>query len=153
MTTTLEKLSLGDSDTGNGGRLSDDVVQSLVAAAPNLRVLSLDACTQLTDATLIAALTQCPRLELLAITGNDKVGGRITRQALKTLKDQPTLGPALKELVLYDQRGDGLDNAAQTLTAAPSSFAVKTGETLGYVALPMLSEKSFTATLTERAAL
>ncbi|KAJ6567289.1 hypothetical protein DFH09DRAFT_456838 [Mycena vulgaris] len=102
LATALNSLSLGDSDTGNGFHLSDAAVQTLICAAPNLRVLSLDACTKLTDATLLMALDRCPRLELLRLTGNDKVKGSLTAKCLKDIKTQTSLAPALKELVLYD---------------------------------------------------
>lgn len=125
----LQKLVLGDSDTGYGAYLSDAVVQTLVAATPNLRVLSLDACTQLSDTTLIVILTHCPLLERLAITGNDKVRGRLSGKGLKDLKAQPTIGLALKELVLYDQYVP--EKECKALTKARKGLAVKTGESTG----------------------
>ncbi|KAJ7705499.1 hypothetical protein B0H17DRAFT_1126315 [Mycena rosella] len=130
LATGLESLSLGDSDTGNGYHLSDAAVQALICAVPNLRVLSLDACTQLTDATLMMALARCPRLELVRLTGNDKVRGKVTPQCLKDIKTQASLAPALKELVLYNQTYE-LDKEAKALTATRSGLALKTGETLG----------------------
>lgn len=123
----LQKISLGDSDTGNGASLTDSAVQSLLLATPNLRVLALNACTRLTDTTLFSAVANCPNLEYLAITGNDKIPGRITPGALKYLTtatydykipegcDQaqymfaahggpPELVPKLRVLELYDQK-------------------------------------------------
>ncbi|KAI0311836.1 hypothetical protein OF83DRAFT_1087430 [Amylostereum chailletii] len=126
----LEVLSLGDSDTGCGGQLSDDGVQTLLKATPNLRSLSLDACTQLTPSTLFCALESCPRLEHLRITGHDKGSGRINAKAMKDLKAKPEVGTSLRELVLYDQHlGD--DNAVIALTKARKKLTVRTGETMG----------------------
>ncbi|KAI0317885.1 hypothetical protein OF83DRAFT_91572 [Amylostereum chailletii] len=136
----LEVLSLGDSDTGCGGQLSDDGVRTLLNAAPNLRSLSLDACTHLTPATLFCALESCPRLEHLRITGHDKSSGQINAKALKDLKAKPEVGTALRELVLYDQfLGD--DRAIVALTKARKKLTVRTGETSGCVAL-LLVESS-----------
>ncbi|KAF9265317.1 hypothetical protein L218DRAFT_986488 [Marasmius fiardii PR-910] len=135
------RFSLGDSDTGNGARLTDAAVQSFVSQTPNLVSLSLDACTHLSNATLIRALEFCPRLQHLRLTGNDKVKGNITDLGLKLLREREDLGVDLKELVLYDQ---GLGHKSiQDLAKAKKGLIVREGETLGRV-LFFIIQKSFT---------
>ncbi|KZV70978.1 hypothetical protein PENSPDRAFT_651015, partial [Peniophora sp. CONT] len=121
-------LSLGDEDTGNGTLLTDDAILRLAPATPNLRVLRLSSCTQLTDATLINVAEHCPRLESLRISAHDKATGKITQKGLKTLRERPEIGNALKEIVLLSQavslKGE---KEAKALSKAKKGLAVTLG--------------------------
>ncbi|KAL0569291.1 hypothetical protein V5O48_012678 [Marasmius crinis-equi] len=128
---TLEVLSLGDSDTGNGYFLTDAGVQSFLSRAPNLISLTLDACTQLTDATLIHALESCPLLRLVQITGNDKREGQITDAVFKTLREKENLGANLKVLAFYDQAIYSSSEESKMFTKARKEVTIRMGETLG----------------------
>ncbi|KAL0569290.1 hypothetical protein V5O48_012677 [Marasmius crinis-equi] len=128
---TLEVLSLGDSDTGNGAYLTDAGVQLFLSQSPHLISLTLDACTRLKNATLIHALESCPRLQHLRITGNDKVKGGITDAVFKTLRERADLGTNLKELVLYDQSVDPFRKDFKAFSKARKELTIREGETLG----------------------
>ncbi|KAL0059503.1 Homeobox protein tos8 [Marasmius tenuissimus] len=128
---TLQVLSLGDSDTGKGAWLTDAGVQSFLSQAPNLISLTLDACRDLTDATLIHALESCPRLQLLQITGNDKVQGKITDSVFRTIRERQNIGVNLRELVLYDQPVSPYSKDFKDLSNARKDLTVREGETLG----------------------
>ncbi|KAG5654639.1 hypothetical protein H0H81_009887 [Sphagnurus paluster] len=130
---SLKALSLGDSDTGNGYYITDAAVIALASACPNLRVLSLDAVTNVTDAALIACCQACPALEMLRITGNDKVKGDIKGTSLEQLKASPNWAPNLKELALYyqDEYGTKFKKALKALSKERKNLAIQTGETLG----------------------
>jgi hypothetical protein len=128
LASSLVSLSLGDSDSGNGAGLTDHGVIVLVRACRNLRQLTLDAATKLTDEAFIAICEACLSIESLGITGNDKVKGRLTSASLKKLIDCPDLAPKLKRLVLWDQN----DMAeVKVLSSARLELAIETGETLG----------------------
>lgn len=100
---TLQTLILGDWETGNGTRLTDTGVQSLLRAATSLVYLRLGSCTNLTDATLITAFESYPKLIYINISGHDRSAVRVIGSALKHLKDNPALAPKLEELKSYDQ--------------------------------------------------
>ena len=120
-------LSLGDEGTGNGTWLTDDGILRLVSMVPNLRVLRLSSCINLTDATLINVLTRCPRLESLRVSAHDKISGKITLEGLKSLKLRPELGSSLKELVLLSQHIYDENKEAKALTKAKRGLAVLIG--------------------------
>jgi hypothetical protein len=56
LASSLVSLSLGDSDSGNGAGLTDHGVIVLVRACPNLRELTLNAATKLTDENIFSDL-------------------------------------------------------------------------------------------------
>ena len=126
---SLEWLELGDSDTGHGSTLTNQTMQLFVAAAPQLRVLMLDACTRLDDATLVRAFECCPRLERVRLNGHDSAEGSVHGRALMQLKDRSELAPALKEVTLIDQAIKSAD--AKAVTAARRGLAVRTGNSIG----------------------
>lgn len=129
---SLEAFQLGDSETGNGGTLSDRAVQSFLSATPNLRVLRLDACTALTDSTLIWAFQRCPRLEQVRLTGTDGRKGSIRGAAFQDLNADPELCPGLKGLVLYDQEQFTYDRRDLiALSRTREELAIKVGDTVG----------------------
>lgn len=128
LASSLVSLSLGDSDSGNGARLTDHGVIVLVRACPNLRELTLNAATKLTDEAFLAICEACPSIEKLCITGNDKVKGRLTSASLKKLIDSPDLAHKLKRLVLWDQN---YIEGVKVLSSARPKLAIDTGETLG----------------------
>ncbi|KAG5645747.1 hypothetical protein DXG03_005284 [Asterophora parasitica] len=82
---------------------------------------------------MMACCRGCPALELLQITGNDKVKGRIGGPALEELKATPALAPNLKELVLYDQNSyaKNFEKALKGLSKERKTLAIKTGDSLG----------------------
>lgn len=129
----LEYLDLGDSDTGNGVWVTDKGVTALAAACPNLVVLKLNACTNVTQKAAVSIAEACPKLEKLWITGHDKSRGAIKPKALlKVLGDRQELVPNLRELGLYDQNGDlgmGGDSAISKLSKKRGRLAIMSGET------------------------
>ncbi|KAG6833616.1 hypothetical protein H0H87_004243 [Tephrocybe sp. NHM501043] len=74
---SLKSLSIGDSDTGYGGKITNDGVVSIANACPNLRILWLDAALKINDATLISCCEACSNLESLRVTGHDRCNGAI----------------------------------------------------------------------------
>ncbi|KAK1227757.1 hypothetical protein PQX77_009228 [Marasmius sp. AFHP31] len=128
---SLQVLFLGDSDTGSGWLLTDIGVQSFLSHATNLVSLSLDACTKLTNETLIYALESCPRLEYLRITGHDKLKGKIDESVFQIMKERENLGANLKELVLYDQYISTSEAEFKDFSIARKDLIIGTGETLG----------------------
>lgn len=130
---SLQSLSLGDSDTGNGFYLSDQAVINFANACTNLVICQLDATTKLTDAALIAICQSCTSLETLQITGNDKSRGSLRGEGFTFLAENPTIAPNLKQLVLLDQNTDEkkCKQALKQLSVKRESLAIHTGETLG----------------------
>ncbi|KAF7794959.1 hypothetical protein EIP86_006102 [Pleurotus ostreatoroseus] len=131
---SLKQVELGCAETRNGDRLTDAAVQAFLAAMPNLRILTLDSCFALTNATIIKALESCPLLESVRITGYEKVPGSILPgKALREMKRRKTLGQNLKEIVLLDQSSfdDDEDDEAMELTKMRKGLAVKLGRTVG----------------------
>lgn len=126
-------ISLGDEDSGNGTMLTDVGILKLVSATPNLRVLQLSSCLNLTDATLVNVLTHCPRLESLRISAHDKGYGKITHKGLKSLRERPEIGSALKQLVLLSQSISDTtgEKEAKALTKAKKGLAVTIGDIPG----------------------
>ena len=121
----LQSFHVGDSETGNGGHLTEGAVQAFLCQAQKLRMLTLDACNALTDATLIKALESCPRLESVRVTGHDKSNGRVRGAVLTALRKRKTLARNLKELVLIDQ--DIKDKDALSTTKVRRELAIVLG--------------------------
>lgn len=125
----LRELSLGNSDTGCGGAISDEGIVNLAKACPNLVKVSLDAATNLTDAALQGICEACPRLKILYIMGHDKRDGEIHGSSLKFLADHPEVAPELKELDLHDQPHYKFSKIAEELTLKRQGLEIRTGKT------------------------
>ena len=125
----LQELSLGHSDTGCGGAVTDEGIINLAKACPNLTVVCLDAVTNLTDAVLQGICQSCPSLTNLSIMGHDKRDGEIKGSSLKFLADHPEVAPNLKELVLYDQPHYTFSKIMKELTTKRKGLVIKTGKT------------------------
>ena len=72
---SLDSLTLGSSDTGDGVWLTDAGVLAIVKHCPNLRQLALCSCTNVSDKAFIAVLEGLPHLEVLHCTGHDRSSG------------------------------------------------------------------------------
>ena len=88
----------------------------LAKACPNLAVIRLESCTNLTDAALTGILENARFIQLIEISGNDKVNGKVRGPALEELRQRPEWGHKLVELDLRDQRETkGFRKAVQKL--------------------------------------
>jgi hypothetical protein len=99
----LKKITFGDTDTGNGGQVSDEAIERFAKAAPQLEKAVFNAATRLTDSCLLALTTFCPRIYPITITGHDKRRGGIKGDILVHLTATKTLAPHLRKLNLTDQ--------------------------------------------------
>ncbi|KAF7353773.1 hypothetical protein MVEN_01062700 [Mycena venus] len=127
----LERFTAGDTDTGCGGGVCNEAAfVQFVRLCSAMRVFRLEAFTSLSDATLLAIFEACPRIEMVQLTGHDKVHGSVSGKALKTLARTPSWAPNLKALYLYDQ-SHTLDSAVKALSKARPTLWIYTGETLG----------------------
>ncbi|KAG2495298.1 hypothetical protein HYH03_006570 [Edaphochlamys debaryana] len=124
----LTELRLGSSDTGDGVWVTESVVSLIVRRCPNLRVLQLESCTQLGNASFNAIIEGLPLLEELHITGHDRTSGRLKGKKLldPLIKDNKL--PELYNLVLTDQ---GLDYAStqRLIKARGKKLRVQAGST------------------------
>lgn len=123
---SLQYFESGNDDTGKGYKLNDAAVIRLASAAPNLVHVSLSGSTGLTDASLLALLNHCPQVRYIAITGNDRVTGKIKGPALNTLRERPELGKTLDTLCLTDQSYE-CNTAVKKLSAARKKLAIEVG--------------------------
>ena len=101
---SLQDFRSGDSETGEGASLSDTAVANLAAACPNLIHVNLEGSQGLTDTSLIAFFSNCPKLRYFSITGNDRVEGNLRGAALDELRVKPEWAKSLKKMRLTDQR-------------------------------------------------
>lgn len=127
----LQRFAAGDSNTGNGGGVRNEAAFiQFVRLCSSMRVFRLEAFTSLSDATLLAIIEACPRIEMVQLTGHDKSHGKVTGAALKKLARTPSWAPNLKALYLLDQ-SHKLDGGVKVLSAARPTLWIFTGETLG----------------------
>ncbi|XP_014669185.1 PREDICTED: uncharacterized protein LOC106810377 isoform X2 [Priapulus caudatus] len=101
----LQVLELGDSDSGCGSCITDDVIIELVAACPKLRNIRLSSCVKLTDKSFKRIIETCVDLRALEISGNDKISGRLSAEVLRPLFC-PQVAPKLHYLCFADQNVD-----------------------------------------------
>jgi len=127
----LQDFRSGDSETGNGGQLTDAAVVRLATACPNLTHASLDGSKYLTDISMLAFFSNCPNLRYLAVTGNDKVPGNLKGSALDELRENPDLGKKLKKMRLTDQDifDKKLERAVKSLSTSRKTLAIEVGNT------------------------
>ncbi|KAF7359160.1 hypothetical protein MSAN_01257600 [Mycena sanguinolenta] len=126
----LLRFAAGDPNTGNGGGVRNEAAFiQFVRLCPNIRVFRLDAFTSLSDTTLLAIFEACPHIEMVQLTGHDKVHGSVSGTALKTLARAPHLAPNLKALYLYDQSDS--HQSLKALSKARPRLWIHTGEMLG----------------------
>ncbi|KAJ7184478.1 hypothetical protein C8R46DRAFT_461314 [Mycena filopes] len=124
----LQRFAAGDADTGCGyGVHNEGAFIQFVGQCSSIRVFRLEAFTSLSDATLLAIFESCPHIEMVQLTGHDKVHGRLTSGALRTLARMPTWAPRLKALYLYDQ-GPEIDRGVKALSAARPTVWITTGD-------------------------
>ena len=123
----LKVLEVGDSDTGYGSYFSSQAVQQFVRACPNLTKLHLESATQVDDKAFSAICSSCLQLQDLAVTGNDKVSGKLKSASVKLLTEGKL--PELRQLYITDQNGITY-NAVEKLTKARGRrLRVQAGET------------------------
>ncbi|KAK7035860.1 hypothetical protein R3P38DRAFT_2909401 [Favolaschia claudopus] len=71
-----------------------------------------------------------PNIEMICLTGHDKVHGNVSGTALKTLASRPYLAPKLKSLSLIDQQ-TGVQSGVKVLSRARPMLWIYTGDTVG----------------------
>ncbi|GJN86224.1 hypothetical protein PLIIFM63780_009803 [Purpureocillium lilacinum] len=83
----------------NANELTDDAAIRLARLFPSLRVVKLQGAdhTRLTDATLIAFLSNCPHLTFIEVSGL-KAAGAIHDSSFDALRRHPSWAPKLKTL-------------------------------------------------------
>lgn len=122
---SLLDFRAGDSESGQGARLSDAGVARFAAACPNLIHVSLDGSTHLSDVSFLAIISKCPDLRYLQLSGNDKVTGNLKDAALNELGEKSEWGTKLVKLRLTDQ--DLNVKALKSLSAKRKKLAIEDG--------------------------
>lgn len=99
---SIECLYAGDTTF----KLTDSGVSEFIAGCSGLRVLSLCAAFNLTDAVVLKAAKECPLLEMLCVTGHSvSKPGRVGDGVIYWLLANPHQATALRKLVLLNQPG------------------------------------------------
>ena len=127
---SLRHFACGDTDSGCGAALTDASIIRLAGACSSLTHVSLEASTSLTDSCLLALVTNCPDLEYVQVSGNDKVRGNVNGTALEKIDDDASLGKKLQKLRLTDQGGYGgkFSKIVKSLSAKRKKLAIEVGE-------------------------
>lgn len=127
---SLRHFECGDTDSGYGASLTDASITRLAGACRSLTHVSLEASTGLTDSSLLALVTECPDLQYVQISGNDKVPGRVKGPALEKIGEDTSLGKKLQKLRLTDQgRYDGkFSKMVKSLSAKRKKLPIEVGE-------------------------
>ncbi|KAK7024017.1 hypothetical protein R3P38DRAFT_2955892 [Favolaschia claudopus] len=126
----IQRFTAGDSDTGCGSGVGEEVFVRFVKLCSTMRVFRLDSFTSLSDASLLTIFEHCPNIEMICLAGNDKVHGNVSGTALKTLASRPYLAPKLKSLSLIDQQ-TGVQSGVKVLSRARPMLWIYTGDTVG----------------------
>ncbi|KAF7359159.1 hypothetical protein MSAN_01257500 [Mycena sanguinolenta] len=89
----LLRFSAGDPNTGNGGGVRNEAAfVQFVRLCTNIRVFRLDAFTSLSDVTLLAIFEACPHIEMVQLSGHDKMRGRSERHCADGPRTGATFG-------------------------------------------------------------
>jgi hypothetical protein len=123
--TSLLDFRAGDSETGEGARLSDAAVERFAAACPNLVHVQLDGATRLSGTSFLVLLSKCADLRYLQLSGNDKVIGDLKGDALNEFKEKVEWGKKLVKLRLTDQSLN--EKALKGLSAKRKKLAIEYG--------------------------
>lgn len=99
--TQLIALRLGSSDTGDGIWVTERAVHRIAACCPKLRELELSSCTKVGDAAFAAIAAGLSELQVLYLTGHDRVSGCLTNKSTALLAKGSL--PHLQRLYITDQ--------------------------------------------------
>jgi hypothetical protein len=89
----------------------------------------MDSARDLTGEALLSICQNCPNIEYISISGNDKCKGHIDGTALNTLKADKKLAKGLRVLHLVDQGSGSLDKSAKALSKARKKLEITLGDT------------------------
>ncbi|KAI4646790.1 hypothetical protein J4E93_005014 [Alternaria ventricosa] len=111
------------------GAVSDAAVANLTRAVPSLKDIYFVETQSLTDNAIISIVRNCPDIERIAISGDDRTSGKVNCRGLVDVLADTTVAKKLQHLELWDQRLH--DRSVKKISKARPKMAIVDGETVG----------------------